>query len=148
MLFGQPQRLPPRLSRFGREILNIAHVALWTRHIEAQRTFWRDFFSATSNEKYVSKNRAGFESYFISLAHGPTIELMALPELANAPANPEFVGWAHIAIAVGNVEQVDKMAQKAHQQGRLASPARWTGDGFYEAVITDPDGNRIELVAE
>ncbi len=69
-------------------------------------------FSAASNEKYVSKNRAGFESYFISLAHGPTIELMALPELADAPANPECVGWAHIAIAVGNVEQVDKMAQK------------------------------------
>ncbi|HBK4750754.1 TPA: glyoxalase/bleomycin resistance/extradiol dioxygenase family protein, partial [Enterobacter hormaechei subsp. steigerwaltii] len=23
---------------------------------------------------------------------------------------------------------------------------RMTGDGFYEAVIADPDGNRIELV--
>ncbi|WP_269564422.1 VOC family protein [Kosakonia radicincitans] len=128
--------------------MKIAHVALWTRNLDAQRTFWRDFFSASSNEKYVSKNRAGFASYFISLKDGPTIELMTLPELANAPANPEFVGWAHIAITVGRVETVDAMAEKARQQDKLASPARWTGDGFYEAVILDPDGNRIELVAE
>ncbi len=128
--------------------MKIAHVALWTRHLDAQRAFWRDFFSATSNEKYVSKNRPGFASYFISLSEGPTIELMTLPELADAPANPECVGWAHIAITVGSVAIVDAMAEKAQQQDKLASPARWTGDGFYEAVIIDPDGNRIELVAE
>ncbi|EOD4070947.1 hypothetical protein ACJQ62_004490, partial [Yersinia enterocolitica] len=26
------------------------------------------------------------------------------------------------------------------------SPPRMTGDGFYEAVNADPDGNRVELV--
>ncbi|GEM_PF-59557 len=128
--------------------MKIAHVALWTRQLEAQRQFWQDFFAATSKAKYVSKNRPGFESYFLSLAEGPTIELMALPALADAPDHPEFIGWAHIAITVGSVEKVDQMARNAQLQGRLASPARWTGDGFYEAVITDPDGNRIELVAE
>lgn len=127
--------------------MNIAHVALWTRHLDAQRAFWRDFFSATSNEKYVSQNRAGFASYFMSLHNGPTIELMTVPELADAPNAAEFVGWAHIAINVGDVGAVDEMAEKARQQGRLASAARWTGDGFYEAVILDPDNNRIELVA-
>ena len=30
--------------------------------------------------------------------------------------------------------------------GTLLSAPRMTGDGFYEAVIADPDGNRIELV--
>ena len=25
---------------------------------------------------------------------------------------------------------------------------RITGDGFYESIIADPDGNRVELVAE
>lgn len=127
--------------------MNIAHVAIWTRQIEAQRSFWREFFAAESNEKYVSKNRAGFESYFMTLASGPTIELMTVPTLADAPVSTEFVGWAHIAINVGSVETVDDMAEKARQQGRLASAARRTGDGFYEAVILDPDNNRIELVA-
>ena len=29
----------------------------------------------------------------------------------------------------------------------ILSPARRTGDGYYEAVVADPDGNRVELVA-
>ncbi len=29
--------------------------------------------------------------------------------------------------------------------GILLSPARMTGDGFYEAVISDPDGNPVEI---
>ncbi|HCS4295824.1 TPA: glyoxalase/bleomycin resistance/extradiol dioxygenase family protein, partial [Enterobacter hormaechei] len=40
--------------------------------------------------------------------------------------------------------QVDSMAAQA--SGSLLSAPRMTGDGFYEAVIADPDGNRIELV--
>ena len=31
--------------------------------------------------------------------------------------------------------------------GLLASPPRWTGDGFYEAVTSDPEGNLIEITA-
>ncbi|HCR5088022.1 TPA: glyoxalase/bleomycin resistance/extradiol dioxygenase family protein, partial [Enterobacter hormaechei subsp. xiangfangensis] len=58
--------------------------------------------------------------------------------------HPEFVGWAHIAINVGSKAQVDSMAAQA--SGSLLSAPRMTGDGFYEAVIADPDGNRIELV--
>ncbi|VTP16056.1 putative lyase [Phytobacter ursingii] len=127
--------------------MKIAHVALWTRNLDAQVAFWQDVFGGQRNERYLSKNRPGFASHFISLTEGPTIELMALPVLDDAPANPEFVGWAHIAISVGSVKDVEAMAQKAQANGRLLSPARWTGDGFYEAVIADPDGNRIELVA-
>lgn len=128
--------------------MNIAHVALWTRDLQAQVEFWQRVFNGQSNDRYVSKNRPGFASHFITLADGPTIELMTVPGLADAPESAEFVGWAHIAITVGGPEEVDAMAQNAQAEGRLLSPARWTGDGFYEAVIADPDGNRIELVAK
>ena len=30
----------------------------------------------------------------------------------------------------------------------VAGEPRVTGDGFFESVVCDPDGNRIELVAE
>lgn len=128
--------------------MKIAHVALWTRDLQAQVEFWQRVFNGQSNDRYVSKNRPGFASHFITLADGPTIELMTVPGLADAPESAEFVGWAHIAITVGGPEEVDAMAQNAQVEGRLLSPARWTGDGFYEAVIADPDGNRIELVAQ
>ena len=135
--------------------MNIAHVALWTRSLNAQVQFWETVFNGRSNERYVSKNRPGFESHFITLHDGPTIELMTLPDLPDAPTHPEFIGWAHIAINVGSKAQVDRMAAQAQvdrmaaqaqANGTLLSAPRMTGDGFYEAVIADPDGNRIELV--
>ncbi|MFS4435344.1 VOC family protein, partial [Citrobacter farmeri] len=48
--------------------------------------------------------------------------------------------------AVGSAEKVDALASKAQAQGILVSPPRTTGDGYYEAVIKDPDGNYIEIV--
>lgn len=53
--------------------MNIAHVALWTRNLDAQVQFWETVFNGRSNARYVSKNRPGFESHFITLDEGPTI---------------------------------------------------------------------------
>jgi hypothetical protein len=30
----------------------------------------------------------------------------------------------------------------------LKEQPRWTGDGYYAAVAVDPDGNRIEIMAD
>ncbi|EJL90293.1 VOC family protein [Pantoea sp. GM01] len=128
--------------------MKIAHVALWTRNLAAQQHFWHQFFGATSNPLYVSKNRPGFRSHFISLSEGPTLELMTLEALAPGPHGEELTGWAHIAINVGGREEVDLMVKHASEQGILVSAARQTGDGFYEAIIRDPDGNLIEIVSD
>lgn len=128
--------------------MNIAHVALWTRNLDAQVHFWQTVFGGQRNERYLSKNRPGFESHFITLSDGPTIELMTVPDLPDSPSHPEFVGWAHIALNVGSKADVDRMAEQARLSNRLLSAPRMTGDGYYEAVIADPDGNRIELVGE
>lgn len=127
--------------------MKIVHVALWTRDLVAQQTFWREMFGGVSNMLYTSKNRPGFQSYFVSLPEGPTIELMTLPELGDGHRGQELTGWAHIAVNVGTKQDVDALADRAARQGILVSPPRTTGDGFYEAVIRDPDGNMIELVA-
>lgn len=127
--------------------MHLAHVALWTRNLETQVAFWQRYFDGQPNEKYLSKNRPGFASYFITLANGPTIELMTLPMLPDAPDNREYCGWAHIALNVGDKQAVDALAKKAQDEGLLKSAPRMTGDGYYEAVILDPDGNLIELVA-
>ncbi|MEH0870653.1 VOC family protein [Serratia liquefaciens] len=115
--------------------MKIAHVALWTRDIDAQVTFWQRYFDGVAGEQYVSRNRPGFVSRFVSLAAGPTLEIMSLPDLLSAEQASERVGWAHIALSVGEESRVDQAAP------------RWTGDGFYEAIIRDPDGNAIEITA-
>jgi lactoylglutathione lyase len=48
---------------------------------------------------------------------------------------------AHVAFALGSKERVDALAAEL---GAVDGP-RTTGDGYYEAVVLDPDGNRVEL---
>ncbi len=51
--------------------MNIAHVALWTRNLDEQVNFWQTVFGGKRNERYLSKNRPGFASHFITLATAP-----------------------------------------------------------------------------
>ena len=44
-------------------------------------------------------------------------------------------------------EAVDALAARMESVGLLVSPPRRTGDGFYEAVIRDPEGNLVEITS-
>ena len=127
--------------------MKIAHIALWTRQLEQQARFWVSFFDGEINEKYCSQTNPGFESFFVKIGDNIAIELMTKPGLVALTADNNHTGWAHLALSVGGAEQVDAIAQRAGAAGILISPPRTTGDGYYEAVIADPDGNLIEIVA-
>lgn len=56
------------------------------------------------------------------------------------------VGWAHIAISLGSKEAVNQLTERLQKDGfLLVNGPRLTGDGYYESVIEDPEGNLIEL---
>ncbi|HDT6507737.1 TPA: VOC family protein [Klebsiella aerogenes] len=127
--------------------MKVAHIALWTRHLEQQAHFWVEFFAGEINEKYRSKTNPGFESYFVKIGSDVAIELMTKPGLHESTHDNNHTGWVHLAIAVGGMEQVNALAKRAEMAGILVSAPRTTGDGYYEAVIKDPDGNLVEIVA-
>ena len=127
--------------------MKIAHMALWTQDLEQQARFWVSFFDGKINEKYCSKTNPGFESYFVKIGDDIAIELMTKPGLVGQQPDNNCCGWVHLAISVGGNENVDAVAMQAQKQGILVSGPRTTGDGYYEAVIRDPDGNLIEIVA-
>jgi lactoylglutathione lyase len=58
------------------------------------------------------------------------------------------MGLTHLAIALGSESEVDELTAALRCDGVpvLDGPRR-TGDGYYESVVLDPDGNRIELMA-
>ena len=126
--------------------MRIEHAALWTRDLERLRAFYERHFDARAGARYASATRSGFVSYFLSFpSGGARIELMALPELQDASAAPA-VGYAHLALSVGSREAVDALAARLREAGvRISSGPRETGDGYYEAVIEDPDGNSVEI---
>ncbi|MBD9652628.1 VOC family protein [Ensifer sp. ENS09] len=123
----------------------ITHVALWTRDLEAIARFWSSFFGAEVGEIYESRRRSGFRSRFLTLGDGPAFEIMEGPWVEPADPAEERIGLAHVALSLGSEQAVDAMAARAEAEGILVAKPRWTGDGFYEAVVRDPDGNLIEI---
>ena len=55
-------------------------------------------------------------------------------------------GLAHFTIALGSKEKVNEMTETFRQDGfQIVGEPRTTGDGNYESVILDPEGNRVEI---
>ncbi|MCY1289087.1 Glyoxalase/Bleomycin resistance protein/Dioxygenase superfamily protein [compost metagenome] len=126
--------------------MTITHVALWTHDLDKIAGFWSAFFGAEVGDVYESRRRPGFRSRFLTLGKGPAIEIMEGPWVAPGdPAELERAGFAHVALSLGSEQSVDAIAVRAEAEGILVAKARWTGDGFYEAVLRDPDGNLIEI---
>ena len=122
----------------------IEHVALWCHDLEKMRDFYVRYFNATSNQKYQNEKK-GFSSYFISFEGGSRLELMKRENIDQRYEGPQL-GWVHIAISLGTKEAVDVLTNWLRDDGyEIVSEPRTTGDGYYESVIADPEGNQIEL---
>ncbi|HDT9434372.1 TPA: VOC family protein [Listeria monocytogenes] len=124
--------------------MKIEHVALWTTNLEQMKQFYVIYFGATANDLYENKTK-GFTSYFLSFEDGARLEIMSRTDVTGKTTG-ENLGWAHIAISTGTKEAVDELTEKLRQDGfAIAGEPRMTGDGYYESVVLDPEGNRIEI---
>jgi lactoylglutathione lyase len=127
--------------------MKIEHLAIWVRDLEKMRDFYCRFFGAISNVKYTNQLKH-FSSYFLSFETGARLELMQKPGIPNSLNNKEtqYRGLIHFAISLGTEQRVDALTQQMREEGfEVLDGPRWTGDGYYESVILDPEGNRIEL---
>ncbi|MCG2585263.1 VOC family protein [Massilia sp. TS11] len=127
--------------------MRIEHVALWARDLEAMKAFYVQAFGAAAGERYTNPAH-GFASYFLRFDSGARLELMQMPGIAPNPntAQAQALGFVHIAVATGSQQAVDATTARLVAGGAvLQSPAHWTGDGYYESVLLDPEGNRVEI---
>ena len=130
--------------------MHIEHLAIWVRDLERMRAFYETYFGATANTKYINATK-GFSSYFLSFPQGgPRLELMQMPGIPDSKndALAQFSGLIHFAISVGDEATVDALTNRLRADGlTIVGEPRRTGDGYYESVVLDPEGNRIEVTA-
>ncbi|PKG23786.1 VOC family protein [Niallia nealsonii] len=124
--------------------MKIEHVAIWVNDLEGMREFYEIYFNCKSNTKYHNSVKK-FESYFLTFESGARLEIMRKDGI-NKQNKGDKIGWAHIAISLGNRESVNQLTDRLVKDGYpLVSAPRITGDGYYESVIEDPEENLIEL---
>jgi lactoylglutathione lyase len=124
----------------------IEHIALWVRDIDAVAAFYARYFDARIGALYQN-SRKGFESRFLQLGAGARLEIMKRLDIDKRAAS-EQLGLAHLAITVGDEAVVDALAARFAAEGvAVIDGPRRTGDGYYECVVQDPEGNRVEVTA-
>lgn len=126
--------------------MKLHHIAIWTFRLEEMKDFYVRFFGGKSNEKYVNPKK-GFESYFISFGEGADLELMSRTDVQHTPIEENRLGLTHFAFNFCGREEVLQFTERMRAEGyTIAGEPRTSGDGYFESVILDPDGNRIECV--
>lgn len=129
--------------------MRIDHIAIWTKDLEKMKHFYMKYFNMTCNDKYLNPKKQ-FSSYFLSFQNSSCrIELMHNPQIAESlQVYPKTLGLTHMAISVGSKEIVDELTEQIRKDGfTIIGEPRTTGDGYYESVIEDCEGNHVEITA-
>jgi lactoylglutathione lyase len=127
----------------------IEHIALWSDDIDRLAGFYERYLGATVGTKYANPAK-GFESRFLNFEDGARLELMSTQSLQPQRHEPgaQRMGLTHLAFSLGAEAKVDSLTRVLSNAGYVVvEEPRRTGDGYYESVVLDPDGNRVELTA-
>ncbi len=127
--------------------MKIEHIAIWARDLEKLKMFYVKYFNMKCSLKYVNPNNQ-YSSYFLTFNESETrIELMHHPDITERIEKQSATfGIAHLSVALENKLQVNKLTGQLRTDGfKIVSCPRTTGDGYYESVVEDCEGNTIEI---
>jgi lactoylglutathione lyase len=126
--------------------VRLEHVAIWVRDIELVAVFYARYFGARIGAPYRNP-RKDFDSRFLTFDGRARVEIMRRGDIESRTTDPQL-GYAHVALTVGDDAAVDALAARMAADGvPLLDGPRRTGDGYYECVVSDPEGNRVEIAA-
>lgn len=123
--------------------MKIEHIGLFVQDLEKMRQFYEKYFGGVSGAKYHNP-KTTFQSYFLTFSDGARLEICAKENLL-IRERADF-GYLHLAFSVESKEKVEQLTEELRADGfKILSEARTTGDGYYESVVLDPEGNQIEI---
>lgn len=130
-------------------MVRLEHIAMWVHDLDVMSAFYSTTFGGVVGPLYQNPKKQ-LATRFVQFDTGARIELMTtgLNALAEVSPGVQRMGLAHLAMSLGSEVAVDELTSKLKSGGAaVLDGPRWTGDGYYESVVLDPEGNRIELTA-
>ncbi len=127
--------------------MKIEHVAIWVKDIDRVCEFYQKYFNGVVHPLYHNPTKQ-FTSRFVTFDEGARLEIMHCPDMnvGNLAESKSSIGLTHLAFSVGSKEKVDRLTHQMSTEGvSVVGQPRTTGDGYYESVVLDPEGNRIEI---
>ena len=127
--------------------MKIEHIAIWAKDVDKVCEFYRKYFGGVVHPIYHNPIKQ-FTSRFVTFDSGARLEIMHRPDInsVNETMGEEHIGITHLSFSVGSKEEVDRLTQQLSGEGiQVVGQPRTTGDGYYESVVLDPEGNRIEI---
>ena len=133
--------------------MKIEHIAIWVKDIDKVCEFYRKYFGGVVQSLYHNPTKQ-FTSRFVTFEDGSRLEIMHRPDITVGTLNrdcmfhveQEYLGYAHLSFSAGSKEEVDRLTQQMSCDGiQVVCQPRTTGDGYYESVVLDPEGNRVEI---
>ena len=126
----------------GNTAPRLAHIGLYVNNLELMSHFYIQVFGAVISNAYHNPEK-GFDSNFLTFPSGFILELM---HDTNRKSGSLEYSCGHIAISLSSRKKVDEYTENLKIKGiEILSGPRVTGDGYYESVFCDPEGNRIEI---
>ncbi len=138
--------------------MKIEHIAIWVKDIDRVCEFYRKYFGGEVHPIYHNPAKQ-FTSRFITFDDGARLEVMHRPDIDvernvgidkivshETLSDTQHLGFTHLSFSVGSKEEVDRLTQQmSSEEIPVVGQPRTTGDGYYESVVLDPEGNRIEI---
>lgn len=153
--------------------MKIEHIAIWVKDIDKVCEFYRKYFGGIVHPIYHNPTKQ-FTSRFVTFDDGARLEIMHRPDIdhvwpvtslqsdmltlghagVQAPRRDtrdrmfhvERLGFTHVSFSVGSKGEVDRLTKQMSSDGiQVIGQPRTTGDGYYESVVLDPEGNRVEI---
>jgi catechol 2,3-dioxygenase-like lactoylglutathione lyase family enzyme len=122
------------------------HVALPSCDIERSITWYEKFTPLVLVERFQDPmGKSAWMGHAGQVEH-PFVLVLVMFYKDQGRQQPQLAPFAHIGIEVPTEQELDSIAAQADREGCLAmKPQRIPPPVGYVCMISDPDGNRIEI---
>ena len=120
----------------------VHHVALLCSDVERTIRFYQDLLEFPLTEIFENRDYKGSNHFFFDIGHGNLLAFFDFPGLDLGPYAEVLGGLHHIAISV-EPDRWEHLRHKLDEAG--VAYQRESGTSIY---FTDPDGARVELIAD